>query len=109
MNDLHELLATHDPAREAHLTDDEKRRILSAVRPSRPPFRVARHHAGALASLALLALFLAALFAGSPSEPPQTAATHTTSPSRTRELQLTTPGGTRVIWVFRDGTQARRQ
>jgi hypothetical protein len=103
MNELQELLARCDPALDAPLTERESLRIRAAMLPARPADRPALRPAGAFALLLLLVLFVAALFTGARPERFRTAADQKANPATTRELQVTTPGGTRLIWIFRDG------
>lgn len=102
MNDLQQLLKKHDPAADAALLPGEEQRLRLALNAPPPPRRISFRAAGAFATMALVALFLVALWGAAPRES-QPAPMHApVTADRTREVQVTTPGGTRVIWVFND-------
>lgn len=99
---LNEILKQHDPAREAGDADVAGLRESIMTSPRRPP-RTARR---TLLAFALLVVVIAAVVSLRRDEPQRPAPVVRKAPVQqqpdTRQLQLTTPGGTQLIWVFND-------
>lgn len=99
---LNEILKQHDPAQEASDADVAglRRSIMSS--PRRPP-RTARR---TVLAFALLLAVIATVVSLRRDEPQRPAPIVRKKPldqrPETRQLQLTTPGGTQLIWVFND-------
>ena len=105
---LNEILKQHDPAREANDADVAGLRESIMTSPRRPPRRTL------LACALLIVILLAAisrhvaqtlLSVPRPvplSVPRPTAQTRVSVPHPQRQLQITAPGGTQLIWVFND-------
>jgi hypothetical protein len=98
---LNELLKQHDPARDADGLDLAAMRATIMTAKRRPPAT-----SRAVVACALLLAIIAAVVVVRRREQPQQplpivrkAPVHQPA---TRQLQLTTPGGTRLIWVFDD-------
>ena len=103
---LNEILKQHDPAREADDADVAGLRQSIVTSPRRPP-RTARRTVLAFALLlAVIAAVIAAVVSLRHDEPQRPAPIVRKAPlvqrPETRQLQLTTPGGTQLIWVFND-------
>jgi ferric-dicitrate binding protein FerR (iron transport regulator) len=98
---LNEILKQYDPAQEAGDADVAGLRETIMTSPRRPPRRARR---AVLACALLVVIILAAISRRvaqtllSVDRP--TAQTRVSVPQR--QLQLTTPGGTQLIWVFND-------
>jgi len=99
---LNEILKQHDPAREADDADVASLRASIMTSPRRPP-RTARR---AVLAFALLVVVIAAVVSLRRDEPQRPAPIVRNAPIRqrpeTRQLQITAPGGTQLIWVFND-------
>jgi hypothetical protein len=91
-------LEQFDFARDEALTDEEVRRLRSSLG-ARPQNRLATR---AIASLFLLLLIAVAAMLVSRHHSDRVASVPPPRPAHTRQLQLTTPGGTRVVWIFND-------
>ncbi len=85
-----------DFARDEALTDEEVRRLRSSL-DARPQSRFATR---AVASAFLLLLLAVAAMLVSRHHSDRVASVP--PPAHMRQLQLTTPGGTRVVWIFND-------
>lgn len=109
MNTWQQLLRDHDPAAgahearlEPHDVDALRRAAVAAAREAHP---TPRGWYQPLAMAAIIVLMIGAgVIAGRRVEvqtpPPSAAATPSDSPGEQRQLQFSTPGGTRIIWVF---------
>jgi hypothetical protein len=113
MTDLTRLLQDADPVREdSQLGSDQAQRIrrtVLAALPEESQIRTPWHRPFALAAVALLFLALGtmaghrALTRSVPTPPAaDLAAVDGQSGGERRQLQFSTPGGTRVIWIFDD-------
>jgi hypothetical protein len=112
MTDLTRLLRDADPAREdAQLGPDAAQRIrrtVLAALPEQSPAHTPWHRPFALAAVALLFLALGtiaghrALTRPVPAPPAADLAVVDGPGGERRQLQFSTPGGTRVIWIFDD-------
>jgi hypothetical protein len=100
---IDEILKQYDPAQESGGADLAA--LREAIINARPRPRQTMRRA-VIACALLLVLITIAVVVAPHSEPPQHPAPIVRSaPLRqpeTRQLQLTTPGGTRLVWVFND-------
>jgi len=97
---LNEILKQYDPAQDAGGADVAGMRetILTSRRPPRTMSR-------AVIAGALFLVLIAALVALRPEHPQRPVPMVRRAPIHqpaTRQLQITTPGGTRLIWIFDD-------
>lgn len=99
---LNEILKQHDPAQEARDADVAGLRQSIMTSPRRPP-RTARRTVLAFALLLAVIAAVVSLRHDEPQRPaPVVRKAPLDQPPETRQLQLTTPGGTQLIWVFND-------
>ena len=103
MKSTRSLLRDGDPARDAAMSGTDIARIRASILSERP------RPAVGLRAIVPVAVALVCAAAGSAwlvrSTPPP-AATQVKSP-RQRQLQFSTPGGTRVIWFFNPDLEVR--
>jgi len=99
---LNEILKRYDPAQEAGEADVARLRESIMTSPRKPP-RTARR---AVLACALLIVVIAAVVSLRHDEPQRPAPIVRKAPihqrPETRQLQITAPGGTQLIWIFND-------
>lgn len=97
MNDpITTLLKEHDPARDKSLSTHDRARILHAARA--PRRRLPRlRFLGALATLTIVLAGVIGIRRERPQPHPPTQPVPVASP---RQIQYSTPGGTRIIWTL---------
>lgn len=104
MTDLRELLQEHDPAKDGReLASDElssmrEHVVQEAERPSQRRFRPIRWVTAAALLFLLVTSSWIWLRQGVSEVPAQTEVEQ--SERRTRQVQFSTPGGTRIIWLL---------
>jgi hypothetical protein len=97
-----DILRDHDPAAEAALGAEDAQSIRRTVVAAAQQRRSQQHRWVRPAAVAAMLMLIAAsgIYGGRRPQPQQSPIPETTGSEERRQLQFSTPGGTRIIWTF---------